>query len=66
MLALHVNHLTKLRGQEIFCPLGCQKSIRVATETANSNAELSRTVLGHFPGLFQDCLSLFFFTGLEI
>ena len=37
-----------------FCIL--KNDTRVATENAKSN---SRTFLGHFPGLFQDCLRFF-------
>ena len=38
--------------------------IRVAQKLQNQIPGLSRTIVDHFPGLFQDCLR--FFTGLKI
>ena len=49
---------THNRAQSHFKPYH-YRFTRVATETTESN---SRTFLGHFPRLFQDCLR-FFFTG---
>ena len=58
--ALHCNKLPSINllFHKIFNKF-IHTAIRVATETSKSN---SRTFLGHFPGLFQDCLR-FFFTG---
>ena len=44
---------------ETFFPGKLVETCRVATETTKSN---SRTFLGHFPGLFQDCLKFFYRT----